>query len=49
MRLTFWPFVGGFLIPIGFLGALLLWEWSCDKNMGGWAFWNKEGTYKPQG
>jgi hypothetical protein len=28
------PFIVGFLIPIGFVGALLLWEWSCDKNMG---------------
>jgi hypothetical protein len=53
VSLTFWPFVGGFLIPLGFLGALPLWEWSCDKNMGGWAsdracnFWTKESTFKP--
>jgi hypothetical protein len=31
------PFVLGFLIPIALLGAFLLWEWSCDKSMGGWA------------
>ena len=51
MRLMFWPFVGGFLIPFGFLGALLLWEWSCDEKWGGWAseyracnFWTTEST-----
>jgi hypothetical protein len=48
------PFVIGFLIPIAFLGALLLWESSCDKSMWGWAsehsackFWTKESVYKP--
>ena len=56
MRLAIWPFALGFLIPVALLGALLAWEWSCDKNMGGWAseyracsFWTKEGTYKPDG
>jgi hypothetical protein len=48
------PFVIGFLIPLALMGVFLLWEWSCDESMGGWAsgysecnFWTRTPTYKP--